>query len=1114
MARKDVSNERRRLTLKTLSGVLMLLLILSIPLSMIIWQLYERARFSNVVARQVRISKPMIALIRVQAEIRGMGYGFLVNPRDDTRLLQEMKAKKGQMSRMESTLHDIINHDRIIIPEREFARWKSATDRWEKMYEKLLSREITEEIWIKAANHGISTGKQIISRMLLPYTSDELIELLAVLKLEALDAADLIGIERALIGRLLRLETTSERDYLQLHEQHGMTLGSIRPLTQTLRIEFLPQPVREAVMAFRTEYLTVYGSLRDDIMAERGTGNLSAVRFGTWWENATAVVNKALHIAETADTAIGEIGRKTKDRVRRQLVAAILSSVTAIGLFFLLLNWLLTSLNRRIQNLHDTRQALSEHKTVLEKTVRERTSALQMVIDAAVDAIIVINEKGMILEFNHAAEKMFGYPAGDLIGKNVKLLMPAPHRSRHDSYIRRYVETGKQGIVGRSRETTALKKDGTEFPIRISVGNANIKGSTRFAAFIEDITERKQSEQALKDSREQALLAVKARSMFLANMSHEIRTPMNSILGFIKIVLENPGLPHNAVRHLEIANDSARGLLRIINDILDMSKLDQGHVNLEKIPLNLPHVVKESIATLQPVSRRNGNTVEFHYDGRLPHCFLGDPVRLKQVFVNLAGNALKFTRNGRVVVEVNPVSDRQGLCIRVKDRGPGIPADKIDHIFEQFSQADQSISRRFGGTGLGLTISRQLIRAMGGDIRISSKEGRGTTVTVLVDLPHSECVESCEINSHTVEAPEKISPRAFNILLAEDVAQNAMLAKIRLEEQRHDVKVVENGRNAVDEFKKQSFDVVLMDIHMPEMDGLKATRMIREIENGSEQRTPVIALTASILPEDIDQCRAAGIDVVLPKPIDFNRLFAAMEDVVPPSQGKSLSSVDVILEEEIPDRLAGVESVVNVKTALERWGHHESILLDNLKTFASNHGRSGKKVRAAVAAKAFQQAFEISHKLKGVSGNLGIEMVERITEKICTLLKTGEISDESVYKALCRLADDLTATLKKVAAVLSGLEPAGPVTDFTAAPDDTGGETMQQLIRLDTMLAKAEIDEHLVGRIGDGFEQTVYQPDFSVIRKLIDEFDFEQAREQLIRLRKRLPAGKGCTVDR
>jgi signal transduction histidine kinase/CheY-like chemotaxis protein len=387
----------------------------------------------------------------------------------------------------------------------------------------------------------------------------------------------------------------------------------------------------------------------------------------------------------------------------------------------------------------------------------------------------------------------------------------------------------------------------------------------------QDVTEARTAETQLIRAREQALVASEAKSQFLSHMSHEIRTPMNGVIGLTSLALGTP-LDAEQREYVEGARTAGLNLLTIIDDILDLTKVEAGELRTEQIPFSLRKVLGEVVDTVAHGAARKGLALRLEIDPALAQTFRGDPVRVRQILLNLAGNAVKFTTEGAVTLRAGADPERPGAVrVVVEDTGPGIAPDAQLRVFESFQQADVSTTRRFGGTGLGLTISRKLAELMDGRLWVTSEVGTGSCFTLQLPLEVVTGLEAVEAAA-TVAAPA----RSLVVLLAEDSAVNSLVASRLLGRAGHRVIQVKNGREAVDAALSQVIDVVLMDVQMPELDGLEATRLIRRHEALHGGYLPIVALTAGAMKGDDETCYAAGMDAFLSKPLDPRRLEAAV----------------------------------------------------------------------------------------------------------------------------------------------------------------------------------------------------------------------------------------------
>ncbi|MDM8521791.1 response regulator [Desulfococcaceae bacterium HSG8] len=633
----------------------------------------------------------------------------------------------------------------------------------------------------------------------------------------------------------------------------------------------------------------------------------------------------------------------------------------------------------------------------------------------------------------------------------------------------------------------------------------NKDGSVRIVvASLQDIMERKRHEEELRKAKEAAEAASLTKSEFLANMSHEIRTPMNSVLGFLELALDDPLLPQVHRNHLNTAHNSAKSLLTLINDILDVSKLESGRLELENTPFDLIRTTEDALRVFRIKAREKGLNLSLEIPPDLPRYYMGDPSRLRQIIVNLVGNALKFTEKGEISVAVSATGRENMLHFSVSDTGIGIPSERVDKIFDPFTQADGSTARRFGGTGLGTTISRQLAELMRGEIWAESEEGKGSSFHFTIRTKPTDVIPESE--------PECVfsgSGRCFRILVAEDIEENIMLAKIRLGECGHTVIEARNGREAVEAFQKESPDIILMDVHMPETDGLEAARIIREAETDSDH-IPIVALTASVMKEEQKKCLEAGMDAVAGKPVDFEELFTLMEQLIPegagsPAVGGRRSAVSS-QQSAVGSRQSVVgsqQSVVgsqhfegiNIEKGLRIWQDSE-LYQKALLGFSRDYRDAADKILNSVRAGDRDEAYRIAHALKGVAGNLSITKVYSIVAKLSVAL--GKKDSAVLIPMIESLAVALNSAVDSIRQLVP--EPDYNSEEKPESPKDPG--SFQKLRGLFRKLLNSfeEYNPAAAEPFLEELSNSLSQRQTGSIRKEIDRFDFDEAKEKTVRL--------------
>ncbi len=613
---------------------------------------------------------------------------------------------------------------------------------------------------------------------------------------------------------------------------------------------------------------------------------------------------------------------------------------------------------------------ITEQKQALQ-ALRDSEFRTRMIVETALDAFIAMDHEGAIIDWNAQAEATFGWSEREVLGKPlVEVVVPPSFRAAHTAGLLRYQQTRQAQIMGQRLEFTALHRDGHVFPIEITISALHLddrrldngsrsldghqettaadrsppaKDSVVFAAFIHDITKRKAAEAALREAKESAEAASRAKSDFLANMSHEIRTPMNAVLGMTELVLDT-SLTQSQREYLSIVRESGESLLRVINDILDFSKIEAGKLDLVPDVFSLRDMLGDTMKSLAARAHREQLELAFRVAGDVPDTLVGDAGRLRQVVVNLVGNAIKFTPHGEVVLDVSRAEDGLSelnsggttftptllLHFYVRDTGIGIPPEKRSLIFEAFEQADSSTTRRYGGTGLGLAISQRIVTLMGGSIWVDSEVGIGSTF---------------HFTSRFVVPPVPLEPttarsvvmHGTRVLIVDDNATNRLILEEMLRNWGLDPVCAASAKQAVELLhaaaaESRPFSIVLSDLHMPDKDGFMLAAEIRS--EPALARTLVLLLTSGDRPDDAAKCRELGISAYLFKPIKqselFNALVAALGNNVPEDHAvlavatppENLPALRILLAE---DSLANQKLAVGLLT---KWGHQVTVAND------------------------------------------------------------------------------------------------------------------------------------------------------------------------------------------
>ncbi|MEW6759825.1 MAG: response regulator [Pseudomonadota bacterium] len=646
---------------------------------------------------------------------------------------------------------------------------------------------------------------------------------------------------------------------------------------------------------------------------------------------------------------------------------------------------------------------------------------LSSIIDIAENAVVCTDEAQRIVFFNQGAQRVFGWTPEEVVGQSLEMLIPDRFRPGHGERVAGFRHGERPARrMGERGTIYAVRKDGSEFPAEATISKSEAQGRVILTAILQDISERKAYERELEAAKDRAEAAMAAKSMFLANMSHEIRTPLNAVIGMTSLLLHTD-INEEQRDYTETIRSSSEALLSIINDLLDYSKLEVGRLDLERHAFEVRRCVEDALDLLAPAASEKNLDLAYMLEPGVPATILADATRLRQILVNLLSNAIKFTHHGEVVVTVSATSHETGACrlaFAVRDTGIGIPAHRLEDIFTSFTQVDASTTRKYGGTGLGLTISRRLAEMMGGDLSVESEVGRGSTFTFTIEaeafdeqlaenvlrdraarvagrrvlivddnatnrrilmkqallwgmdpLAAASSVEAVdlvrdghpfdvaildmqmpdmdgarlalELRKHRdrkalplvlltsvgqrhragadaegmgafsawlnkplkpaallealqqvlgergsgpdrVPVPAVQAPRtaaAVDILVAEDNTINQKVIKQLLRHLGYRADVVANGLEALEALERQDYQIILMDMQMPEMDGLEATRRLRQRFRGANAPY-IIAMTANAMPGDRERCLEAGMNDYVPKPIELVVLDGALRTAV------------------------------------------------------------------------------------------------------------------------------------------------------------------------------------------------------------------------------------------
>lgn len=643
-----------------------------------------------------------------------------------------------------------------------------------------------------------------------------------------------------------------------------------------------------------------------------------------------------------------------------------------------------------------------KNKDILE-TTQEESQYARSLIEASLDPLVTISVKGKIMDMNEALANITGMTRSELTGTDFLNYFTEAEKAREvyqqvfakgsvaDSPLTLRHKNGKLtdvlfngsvyksdigevlGVVVVARDVTEQKRIATE-----------LMESKVYAELISSIAEEAKSK--ADDARKIAEDAVKAKQQFLSNMSHEIRTPMNAIIGFTKVVLKTQ-LTEKQTEYLTAIKVSGDALIVLINDILDLAKVDAGKMTFEATPFKMALSISAMLHLFETKIREKNLTLVKEYDPRIPEVLVGDPVRLHQIILNLVSNAVKFTSSGQITVAVlleEEIEDTVMIKFSVADTGIGIAKDKMANIFENFQQATSGTSRLYGGTGLGLAIVKQLVEAQGGNIEVKSKPAEGSVFSFRLEFKKT----TSEAELTTGPAEPDMSIKDIKILVVEDIALNQLLMRTVLNDFGFECEIAANGKLAVELLKVKTFDIILMDLQMPEMNGFEATEFIR---NKMGLTLPIIALTADVTTVDLQKCKSVGMNDYIAKPIDERLLYSKIVGFLK----KPGLSREKLQEDE---RRPGKEKCINLEYLHRRTKSDRGLMIEMISLYLTQTSPMIISMKESVETKNWRTLHSTVHKLIPSFSIMGISreyenMAKKIQEYAGSKQHTEQIPD-------------------------------------------------------------------------------------------------------------------------
>jgi PAS domain S-box-containing protein len=644
-----------------------------------------------------------------------------------------------------------------------------------------------------------------------------------------------------------------------------------------------------------------------------------------------------------------------------------------------------------------------------EEALRQAHAQLNATLEALPDILFEVDREGRIYDFHAPRNELLYVEPGAFLFKTMHELLPPDAANIIDHAIAETAVTGQHiGAIYMLNLPTGPHW----FELSIAVKGDLRLSESRFIMLVRDITDRKQAEEELRKAKETAEAATRSKSEFLAVMSHEIRTPMNGVIGLTDLLLAT-ALTDIQINYLENLRYSAYSLLDIINDILDLSKIEADRLELENTQFNLSDLIEKTAMMMAHRCSEKGIALITEIAPDIPKTVIGDPVRIRQIILNLLSNAVKFTEKGEIEISAKykVQSSKCDLTIMVEDTGIGIPADKLATIFESFTQAEGSTTRKYGGTGLGLTISKRLAEMMNGSITVESTFGKGSCFYVNLPLP---IADNQSLTSAPPGAEKEVGKTAQtsytgHILIAEDNPINMLVIRTHLAKMGFRIIEAVNGKEAVRLYKENEIDMIFMDIHMPEMNGYEATRKIRGYEAvtadyADKKRTPIIALTADAFKDDKDKCLSEGMDFYLAKPFSPEEIVSVIRRFI---SDKSKPAAD----DSSADHQIKQLQIFDRDGFSERIGGNTELYDEIVPIFLEKFPKEISVLHSFIEKQDFEKIRLQAHSIKGMCLNIGADVLADFAKKIENIarhrgsieeIKSLSVFSEPAFREFCK----------------------------------------------------------------------------------------------------------------
>ncbi len=669
---------------------------------------------------------------------------------------------------------------------------------------------------------------------------------------------------------------------------------------------------------------------------------------------------------------------------------------------------MLKMLKKQLLSMEEINDKLTQEvveRKKIEEELKQNEHLQTSILETAMDGIILVNSTGTVLSWNKQAECILELPKEETLGRNIFSIIPQKFRAELQNSFKNYITTGQDEIINRRIETAVTRKDDTTIFIELTIIPIETKDGYLFNAFFRDITNRKMMDREIIESKIVAEKSAKAKSVFLSNMSHEIRTPLNVILGLTSILQkENDKLSEFVQKNLEVIQFSAKNLLVLINDVLDFSKIEAGKYTLEKNDFNIHDLLDNISSGFLIKAQEKGLKYTTIIDPTLPRFVIGDQFRLNQILTNLLGNAIKFTSKGEITVTVSTIKKTKkeiSIQFSVSDTGVGIPKDKLQDIFNSFYQVQKPGKYKIEGTGLGLSISKQLIELHDSVLHAKSTVNQGSVFEFTVVYPKSklQVLKKTPVENHETDKIDCLS--GIKVLVVEDNKMNQFFIQQLFSSWGIQSDIADNGTIALEKLDTTIYDLVLMDMHMPIMDGLEATKHIRKSKKPHINSIPIIGCSADVFPEAKKNALDSGMNFYITKPIAEN----ALQEIICTLKPKAMNTENMIKASIKASKTyqkatenTATTNFLNFDTLKKIFGNDTDIIKSILGIFLEETPKDYDQLQEAFNQKDLPLIAAMSHKLKSSYQTIGLEKQYHILTTMEHLAKENNHTDIQILQ--------------------------------------------------------------------------------------------------------------------